>query len=136
MVDASSPLADTPPTLRQVGRQPLIGYRQCRSVQLVESHLRARGLEPNIVFRSDDNGTVQGLVRAGVACALVPALAADPSDDGVRIVDLDAKVLPQLFGVAWHRDRYRSTAVRAFVDTAKSVCAELVVAGERVALRA
>ena len=34
-------------------------------------------------------------------------------------------MLPRLIGIAWHRDRYRSPAARAFVETARAVCAEL-----------
>jgi DNA-binding transcriptional LysR family regulator len=128
MVEAASPLADTAVTLRRIAEQPLIGYRQCRSARLVEEHLRARGLEPRVVFRSDDNGTVQGLVRAGVGAALVPGLSADRNDDGVAVIDVQSKLPPRLIAMAWHRDRYRSAAARAFVETAKAVCDELAAA--------
>ena len=46
-------------------------------------------------------------------------------DDKVRIVEIGNRVLPRLIGIAWHRDRYQSPAARAFVDTARAVCAEL-----------
>ena len=38
---------------------------------------RARAAEPNFVFRSEDNGTVQAMVGAGLGTALVPLLAVD-----------------------------------------------------------
>src|SRR2546425_659715 len=64
LVAADSPLAtrDRPPTLREIAELPLIGFRTCRTTQQVEARLRIAGQEPKIVFRSDDNGTVQGLV--------------------------------------------------------------------------
>ena len=61
---------------------PLIGNRQCRSVHQIENRFRDAGLEPRIVFRSDDNGTIQELVAAGVGAALVPLLTVDPAHEG------------------------------------------------------
>jgi DNA-binding transcriptional LysR family regulator len=31
---------------------------------------------------------------------------------------------PRLIGIAWHRDRYRTPAARAFVEMAQTFCAE------------
>ena len=126
VVPADSPLARgrEAPSLREVADLPLIGFRQCRSVLQVENHFRARGLSPDVVFRSDDNGTVQGLVAAGVGVAFVPRLTVDAHDERTAVLELDAKVPPRVIGIAWHRDRYRSAAARAFVDAARELCAE------------
>jgi DNA-binding transcriptional LysR family regulator len=127
IVRPDSPFAhrDRPPTLRELAGERLIGYRHCRSSDLVEAQLRASGIEPNFVFRSDDNGTIQGLVGAGVGIALLPRLTVEPGDGSVRIVDIGHRMVPRLIGVAWHRDRYQSPSARAFVETARAVCAEL-----------
>jgi DNA-binding transcriptional LysR family regulator len=103
---------------------PLIGNRLCRSVHQVETRLRDAGIEPQIVFRSDDNGTIQGLVAAGVGVALVPLLTVDTGHEGTAVLSL-ADVPPRRIGIAWHRDRYRSPAARAFVDLARDVCARV-----------
>ena len=63
---------------------PMIGFRHCMSGERTDEWLRDRGVEMRVVFRSDDNGTVQGLVGAGMASALVPLLAADAADERVR----------------------------------------------------
>ena len=42
---------------------------------------RVSGTSSGYAFRSDDNGTVQGLVAAGFGAALVPLLAVTPGDD-------------------------------------------------------
>ncbi len=125
VVPRESPLAArrTPVTPEEIATLALIGYRSCRSTAQVESHLYARGIEPRFVFRSNDNGTVQGLVGAGVGAALVPRLALDASDENVVSLELDAKVPPRLIAVVWHRDRYRSPAARAFVETAEAAAA-------------
>jgi len=116
VLPADSPLATRPkpPSLREVAAMPLIGNRQCRSVHQIENRFRDAGLEPRIVFRSDDNGTIHELVAAGVGAALVPLLTVDPNHDGTVVI-----------GLAWHRDRYRSPAARAFVDLAAEVCARV-----------
>jgi DNA-binding transcriptional LysR family regulator len=114
---------DVPPTLREIVKHPLIGYRQCRTTALVENALR-RDAEPNVVFRTDDNGTVQGLVAAGVGVALVPRLTLQPPDGTLEVVDMADRLPPRVIGIAWHRDRYRTPAARAFVDTARSVCSD------------
>jgi DNA-binding transcriptional LysR family regulator len=124
---AGSPLArrDRPPALKELAGERLIGYRHCRSSDLVEAQLRAAGVEPNFVFRSDDNGTIQGLVGAGVGIALMPRLTVEPTDETVQIVDIGSRMMPRLIGIAWHRDRYQSPALRAFVETARAVCSAL-----------
>jgi len=124
VVPADSPLADrvAPPSLREIAELDLIGFRQCRSMTQLETALR-RPIE--FVFRSDHNGTVQGLVGAGVGAALLPSLAVDPNDEATRQIELGANVAPRLIAVAWHRDRYRSPAAGAFTELATEVCAEL-----------
>jgi DNA-binding transcriptional LysR family regulator len=126
VVQSDSPLAlrNRRPSLREVADLPLIGFRQCRSIHAVETRFRDAGLEPRIVFRSDDNGTIQGLVAAGVGAALVPLLSVDVGHEGTAVFGL-ADVPPRLIGVAWHRDRYRSPAARAFADLAIDVCARV-----------
>jgi DNA-binding transcriptional LysR family regulator len=124
VVAADSPLADraTPPALREIALLDLIGFRQCRSMTQIEAALR-RPID--FVFRSDHNGTVQGLVGAGVGAALLPSLAVDPNDEATRQIELGPNVPPRLIAVAWHRDRYRSPAANAFTELAAEVCAEL-----------
>ena len=56
---------------------------------------------------------------------MLPRLAIEPHDGTVVEQDLTGRVPPRLIAIAWHRDRYRSPAARAFVETAREVCAEL-----------
>jgi molybdate transport repressor ModE-like protein len=124
LVASDSPLAarSTPPPASELARLDLIGFRNCRSTVQLESALR----QPlRFVFRSDHNGTVQGLVGAGVGAALVPRLTVDPNDESTTAIDLGPKFPPRLIALAWHRDRYRSPAALALVQLAREVCAEL-----------
>ena len=67
---------------------------------------------------------MQALVASGVGSALVPRLTMDPEDETTKLVELP-KLPPRLIALAWHRDRYRTPAAHAFVETAQEVTAEL-----------
>jgi DNA-binding transcriptional LysR family regulator len=133
VVPADSPLAvrDRPVSVREVAELPLIGFRQCRSLGQVQTYFRSRGLELDVVFQSDDNGTVQGLVGAAVGSALAPRLTMDEHDELTALLELDERVPPRLIGIAWHRDRYRSPASKAFVEAAAELAAELEAETQR-----
>ena len=110
LVAADSPLAQTrqPPTPRELAGLPLISYRNTRESMLLEELVRGHGKQPRVVFRSDDNGAVQGMVAAGLGVALVPALAVDVRDPGVVALPFGDAVPPRVLCLVWHRDRYRS----------------------------
>ena len=125
VVPRDSPLADldTCPSSEQLASLDLIDFCRCRTVGLLHAHLRSLGIEPRVVFRTEDNGTMQGMVAAGVGAALVPLLALDERDPQVRIIPLDG-FPPRVLAVAWHRDRYRSPAAAVFAERARQLCAE------------
>jgi DNA-binding transcriptional LysR family regulator len=127
LVPADSPLAkrDEPVSLDDVANLPLIGARLYRCRMQVDAHFRACGLEPRYAFRSDENGTVHGLVAAGVGVGIIPRLAVDPHDRRVVALQLGSKPSPRVIALAWHRDRYRPPAAEAFVDLASELGAEL-----------
>src|SRR3954454_13334411 len=118
VVPAGSPLAalGSAPSMELIGEQRLIGFRSCRSTKWVENQLRMAGREPNFVFRSEDNGTVQAMAGAGLGSALVPFLAVDATDPLIAVIPTDLE--PRRIAQMWHRDRYRSPASLAFVDIA------------------
>lgn len=111
--------------LRHLDGLLLIGNQACRTTVIAEDALRSLGIEPDVGFRSDDNSTVQSLVAAGLGAALVALLAVDTTDERVRVLDLVPPIPPRRIAIAWHRDRHRSPAARAFVELAEQVCAEL-----------
>jgi molybdate transport repressor ModE-like protein len=123
VVAADSPLAgrEKPPTLREIADLDLISHKHCRTVKRLEPMF---GMPLEFVFRSDHNQTVQALVAAGVGSALVPRLTMDPEDPTTAMIDMP-KLPPRVIALAWHRDRYRTPAARAFVETAEEVTAEL-----------
>ncbi|HEY6961841.1 MAG TPA: LysR family transcriptional regulator [Gaiellaceae bacterium] len=106
------------PSLADIGRAPLIGFRSDRSLEPVEAAMRGAGVEPHFTFRSNDNTTVQGLVAAGIGNAILPRLTVDDADPRIVVRDLGRDVPPRVIAIARHRDRYHSPAARAFVETA------------------
>lgn len=129
VVPAGSPLSASKrtPTLKEIALQPLIGFNHCSAMDEVEGRLASTGRAPNIVFRSDNNGTVQGLVGAGVGITVAPLLTVDEDDPSVAVIDLQGRIPPRVIGLVWHQDRHRSPAAEAFVESAISVCRELSV---------
>jgi DNA-binding transcriptional LysR family regulator len=127
VVPADSPLIalKRPPTLKEIALHPLIGFNHCASGAAIESQLAAAGRPLNVVFRSDNNGTVQGLVGAGVGISVAPLLTVDEDDPSVAVIDLQGRVSPREIALIWHRDRHRSAAAAAFVEAASAVCSEL-----------
>jgi molybdate transport repressor ModE-like protein len=121
VVPAGSPHATGPaPTLREIGREPLVGFRSDRAIEPVEAAIHGAGLEPRFTLRSNDNGTVQGLVAAGVANAIMPRLTVDFADPRVAVRELGDAVPPRPIAIGRHIDRYLSPAARAFIDTARA----------------
>jgi DNA-binding transcriptional LysR family regulator len=127
VVPVNSPLASLKraPTLKEIVLQPLIGFNHCSAMDQVESRLAATGRAPNIVFRSDNNGTVQGLVGAGVGLSVAPRLTVDEDDPSIEVIDLQGRIPARVIGLVWHSDRHRSPAAEAFTESAIAVCGEL-----------
>jgi DNA-binding transcriptional LysR family regulator len=109
-------------SIRELARLPLIAYRL--PTHGGEAHIRRKGYDPRIVFRSDDSGIVQGLVGAGVGYALVPRLTVDRSDTEVAVLEVRG-IPPREIGLAWHADRRLSPAATAFVEVVEEVAAGL-----------
>jgi DNA-binding transcriptional LysR family regulator len=122
--DSSLAASGRIPTLREIVEQPLIGYRNCRATEIVVEQLRSTGREPHFVFRTDENGVVQGLAGAGIGVAILPRLAVDQNDESVRITDLGPRLPHRQIGIGRHKDRYHSPAAKAFLATALEVGAE------------
>jgi DNA-binding transcriptional LysR family regulator len=119
LVSARSELAklDSAPPLREVAKLPLIGRRTTDEPE----RFLARVPELNVVFRTDDNGTLGALVAEDLGAAIEPSLVVDPRDRAVRTLPFGSRIPPRTLVLAWHRDRYRSPAAEAFVELAREL---------------
>jgi len=108
--------------------EPMIGQHENSCQLLNEAGLRAAGLDPSYVFRSNDNGTVAAMVRAGMGVAVMPLLCTEPEDPRTSLHPLDPPIPGRNVSIAWRAGRTLSPAAEAFVQLAIEVCAD--VAGE------
>jgi len=115
LVPAGDPLAarEAAPPLRELSGLPLITWRQLGEP---ETYLRGRVPDLNVVFRSDDNGTVVGLVAEGLGYAVVPQLVVNPRNPAYVALPFGNRIPPRHLAIVWHRDRYRSAAAQAFTE--------------------
>jgi DNA-binding transcriptional LysR family regulator len=120
-------------TLEQIAHLPLAtwGGGSCHG-EVVE-RLAPANADPDFVFLSDDNPTVQGFIAAGLASGLLPLLTVNLADTRTVVVPLDPPVAPRHISFGWHRERRSPAALPAFVAAAVAVCAE-VEATQRAAL--
>ncbi len=125
VASAGSPLARRRLKASDLAGLPMVGYQHGKHQDLAEDFLHGRGVRPRVVFRSNDNGTVQAMVASGLGFGLAPLLAVDENDPKVRLIELAEPVPPRVLVVVWHRDRYRPPAAAAFVETAIAVAAEV-----------
>ena len=72
----------------------LIGFKSSGSTQRVIDQLRADGVEPHFVLRSDDNNVVQGFVTAGFGAALIPRLAAELLSGSFEVTSIILVICP------------------------------------------
>jgi DNA-binding transcriptional LysR family regulator len=123
LVSARSELAslDAAPSLREVAKLPLIGRR---STDDPERFLAGRVPEVNVVFRTDDNGTLAAFVAEDLGAAIEPRLVVDPRDRDLKTLPFGSRIPPRTLVLAWHRDRYRSQAAQAFVELARELAAD------------
>ena len=122
---AHSPLARRRPAASDLDGLPMVGYQRGKQQDRAEEFLLGRGARPRVVFRSNDNGTVQAMVAAGLGFALAPLLAVDETDPRVRVLQLAEPMPPRVLIIVWHLDRYRAPASAAFVETAVAVAARI-----------
>src|SRR5205085_2177665 len=80
------------PPFRELAPLPLIGWRSGREQEIP-------GVE--YAFRSDDNGTVLGLVEAGIGVAVAPRLVLDPGHEGIVALPFGSRRPPRLLALAW-----------------------------------
>lgn len=113
-------------TLDDVVRLPLIGYRNTWCQGLVADRFAPTGHSPSYIFCSDDNPTVQGLVGAGGAYSFTTLLMVDVADPTTAVLRIEPPVEPRHVAVLRPTDRHLPAALAPFIETATSVCADLV----------
>ncbi len=114
-----------PVALADLAGEPMIGQHENSCQLLNEAGLRSAGIDPSYVFRTNDNGTVAAMVRAGMGVAVLPLLCVEPDDPRTALHQVTPAIPTRHISVAWRKDRTISPAARRFIDLAVEVGAEL-----------
>jgi DNA-binding transcriptional LysR family regulator len=101
----------------------IVCLRRCRATTLALARLDAHAVRPDVVYRSDDVGTLAGLVRAGATAALLPALAVEEAA-GLVSRPFDPPQLVRRIGLAWRREQPPSGTAADFVATVRDALIE------------
>ncbi len=110
--------------LKDLASEPWInGTGACACALEVLGACAAAGFQPHVAFESDDFGTVQGLVAAGVGVALIPDLGFATIRDDILIRELaPGEVKPRQVD-AVTLSGYRSPATEAMLDVLRETAA-------------
>jgi DNA-binding transcriptional LysR family regulator len=103
----------------------LIGFKTSGSTQRVVDPLRADGIEPHFVLRSDDNNVVQGFVTAGFGAALIPRLAAELLSGTFDVRAFAPALPPRIIGLAWTRNLADAPWLQVFIDATRRVVSQV-----------
>lgn len=113
-----------PLSLDQISNEPMIGQHPNSCQLMNEAGLRAAGLEPNYVFRSNDNGTVAAMVRAGMGVAVLPLLCVESGDPRIELHEIDPPMPDRSISIAWRATRTLSPVAERFVELAVEASVE------------
>ena len=126
LLPAGSPLAAQQPVrLQDLTDLRFVANHMTTCRRFLESALGRFGFEPQVVLRSSDNATIQGLVAAGLGVAIVPLLTVNKDDSKVVTRRIDPPLPARTIVIANHPDRYLSPAAQGFLETARQVGIEL-----------
>ena len=115
---------DGPVSLDDLVGEPMVG-QGANSCQLMnEAGLRAAGLDPQYVFRTNDNGTVAAMVRAGMGIAVMPLLCVEPEDPRISLHPIEPAMPGRSISLAWRADRSVSPVTERFIELAIEECVE------------
>lgn len=94
----------------------LIGEHRGTAQAFVEDGLRSVGVQPRYLFRTNDNGAIQAMARTGLGPAVMPHLAVDTGDPGVRVLPLEPPIPPRSILLGLPRGAQRTPAADRFAE--------------------
>lgn len=118
-------VGDGPVPVEDLRGRRLIGQQDNQCQRRVDNGLRAAGLDPDYVFRANDNAAVINMVRADIGMAVLPLLAIEPGDTRVAVRDLAPPIPPRHVSIGWRRGRTLSPTATRFVEIAREMTADL-----------
>ncbi|TEX51927.1 MAG: hypothetical protein B7C55_03065 [Actinomycetales bacterium mxb001] len=110
--------------LREVESLGFIGEHHGSAQSTIDDGLRLHGITPRYVYRTNDNGAMQAMVRSGLGAAIMPQLAIQANDPDVVVLPTQPAIAPRSIVLALPREPLRTLAAERFAEIARQVCAE------------
>lgn len=104
---------------------PLVGHPAICHQAAVEDFLRARGIRPRFVFRTEGNEALLAMVRAGLGAALAPRLAVLRTDETLALHALSPELPPREIYLLWQAGRTHSPLAAHAIEIARRTAAGL-----------
>ena len=112
--------------MKSIAGASMVGQHENSCQLLNTQNLRSVGLEPDYVFRTNDNATVSAMVKAGLGLAVQPLLCVEQADPDLSLHSLKPALPDREVVVAWRTGRTLSPVAQAFIDTAREVADDIV----------
>ncbi len=123
VIAATGELPGPVATPADISDHPLIGQPTSNVCQaLIDDRLGRVGVRPDYIFRSQDNGAVQGMVRSGMGRAIMPLLAIDPDDPGIDVLPLEPPIEARTVQLTRRTGRSLAPAADRFAEIAHEIC--------------
>lgn len=102
--------------IHELHEQPFISQTEDSDHVPVETSLLALGVKPRYVFRTNDNGALQAMVRTGAGYSIMPKLTVDETDPDIRIMELEPPLPKRTIVLALRKSALRIPALQTFMD--------------------
>jgi DNA-binding transcriptional LysR family regulator len=118
------------PSFELLDGADVIAWRAGSCVQdELEEALRRNGIEPRIVYRTDDNLALQRFVAAGLGCACIGGLGAEnPIDPALRMIVPRDAFMQRTVALVHPRRRELSAAAQTLIELLRAHARELAAA--------
>lgn len=114
-------------TADQINHSTLIGQPDNHTGQrMVDERLIGAGIRPDFAFRFQNNAAVQSMVRSGMGWAVMPSLAIDSSDPGIRVLEIEPQLAPRVIQLVRRAGRTLLPAAHQFAAIAHASSAALL----------
>lgn len=111
----------------RLNRSTLIGQPDTQTGQrMIDERLNGAGIRPDFAFRFQNNAAVQSMVRSGMGLAVMPSLAIDANDPGVRVLEIEPPLAPRVIQLIRRTGRTLLPAASQFAAIAHFSSAKLL----------
>jgi DNA-binding transcriptional LysR family regulator len=114
-----------PVALEMLDGLPLVAHPAICHQAVVEDFLNARGIRPQVVFRTEGNEALLAMVRAGLGAALMPRLAVLRDDESLALHQLTPELPPREIFLLWQAGRTHSPLAAHAIELAQRAAADL-----------